>query len=310
MEGRAKWNALLPRDIRNVMPLSSRTVGASLAPVVHDIDARWTMAYAAGLGDTLECYLDTRRRYGVVGHPLFPVCIEWPAVVAARGLPGHEGLTEAERARSVHATHDLLIGRLVRPGDRLTTRLTIVGVERRQPGAYQVMRLDTTDATGAVVCTTWMGSLYLGVDVEGPDHPAADAPPTPAPIAPGTPARAEFRLPIVATAAHVYTECARIWNPIHTDRAFAAAVGLPSIILQGTATLALAVSRVVATEANGDPECVRRVAGRLGAMVPMPSEAVVRIMHRDAMQAGEAVRFEVRTSTGAPAVRDGLVMLG
>jgi acyl dehydratase len=292
------------------MPLSSRTLGASLAPVVHDIDARWTMAYAAGLDDTLECYLDTRRRAGIVAHPLFPVCIEWPAVVAARGLPGHEELTAAERARSVHATHDLLIRRLVRPGDRLTTRLTIVGVERRKPGAYQVMRLDTEDATGAAVCTTWMGSLYRGVDVEGPDRPAADAPPTPAPAAPETPARAEFHLPIAATAAHVYTECARIWNPIHTDPAFAAAAGLPSIILQGTATLALAVSRVVTTEAHGDPERVRRIAGRLGAMVPMPSEIVVRIIERTATPAGDAVRFEVRTANGAPAVRDGLVLLG
>jgi acyl dehydratase len=291
------------------MPLSSRTVGASLAPVAHDIDARWTMAYAAGLGDILECYLDTRRPDGIVAHPLFPVCIEWPAVVAARRLPGHEGLTDTERTRSVHATHDLLIRRLVRPGDRLTTRLTIAGVERRKPGAYQVMRLATTDATGAEVCTTWMGSLYLGVDVEGPDQPAADAPPTPAPLAPETPPRAEFRLPIAATAAHVYTECARIWNPIHTDPAFAAAAGLASIILQGTATLALAVSRVVATEAHGVPERVRRVAGRLGAMVPMPSEIVVRIFERNATPAGNAVRFEVRTATGASAVRDGLVLL-
>jgi acyl dehydratase len=291
------------------MPLSSRTVGASLPPMVHDIDARWTMAYAAGLGDTLECYLDTRRRDGIVAHPLFPVCIEWPAVVAARCLPGHEGLTDAERARSVHATHDLLIRRLVRPGDRLTTSLTIAGVERRKPGAYQVMRLDTTDAAGAVVCTTWMGSLYRGVDVEGPDQLAADAPPTPAPLAAETPPRAEFRLPIAATAAHVYTECARIWNPIHTDPAFAAAAGLPSIILQGTATLALAVSRLVATEAHGVPERVRRVAGRLGAMVPMPSDIVVRVIDRIATPAGDAVRFEVRTATGASAIRDGLVLL-
>ena len=34
---------------------------------------------------------------------------------------------------------------------------------------------------------------------------------------------------------HVYTECARIWNPIHTDLAVARAAGLPGPILHGTA---------------------------------------------------------------------------
>ena len=50
--------------------------------------------------------------------------------------------------------------------------------------------------------------------------------------------RNEIRVPIGAGAAHVYTECARIWNPIHTDTAVTAKAGLPGIILHGTATLA------------------------------------------------------------------------
>jgi len=291
------------------MPLSSRLVGASSVPVTTDVDARWTMAYAAGLGDAAPCYFDTRRTDGVVAHPLFPVCVEWPLVVDARYLPDDGALTPAERMRGVHATHDLIVHRLVRAGDRLTTRLTIVGVERRTPGAYQLTRLETTDASGAPVCTTWMGALYRGVDVDGPDQPAADAPPLPAPMESTAPARAEFRVPIAATAAHVYTECARIWNPIHTDAAFAAAAGLPAIILHGTATLALAVSRVIDAEASGDPARVRRIAGRFGAMVFMPSEIAVRILSRTPTDGGDQVRFEVCNAAGERAVRDGLVVL-
>jgi len=231
------------------MPLTSDLVGSSAPPMTHDIDARWTMAYAAALGDMRPCYTDTRQPGGVVAHPLFPVCIEWPLIVAGRRLPGDDRLTLAEPMRSVHATHDLHIHRPVRPGDRLTTCLTIVGVERRKPGAYQMMRLDTTDASGLPVCTTWMGALYRGVEVEGPDRPAAEAPSEPDPIGADAAARSEIRVPVAANLAHTYTECARIWNPIHTDRAFAAAGGLPDIILHGTATLALAVSRIVETEA-------------------------------------------------------------
>ena len=32
------------------MPLDTAMVGASTAPITHAVDARWIMAYAAGLG--------------------------------------------------------------------------------------------------------------------------------------------------------------------------------------------------------------------------------------------------------------------
>ena len=46
-------------------------------------------------------------------------------------------------------------------------------------------------------------------------------------------------------AAHVYSECARIWNPIHTDKKVARQAGLPDILLHGTASLALSVSAIL-----------------------------------------------------------------
>ena len=295
------------------MPLASQLVGQSSEPLVQEIDARWTMAYAAGLGDTLPCYMDTRGPQGVVAHPLFPVCFEWPLVVAGRS---DDRLTPMERMRAVHATHDLIIHRLVRSGDRLTTRLSIAGIECRTPGAYEVLRLDTTDAAGAPVCTTWMGVLYRGVEVEGPDRPAVDWPPLPRGNVSAA-SHAEVRVPIAATAAHVYTECARIWNPIHTDAAFADAAGLPGIILHGTATLALAVSRVITAEAGNAPQRVSRITGRFDAMVRVPSEIIVRIRSREPTADGDVVAFEVRNAAGEAdgaaegelAVRDGFVVL-
>ena len=119
------------------MPLNAAMVGTSAEPVVHTIDARWLMAYAAGLGETLPCYLDTRRPEGLQAHPLFPVCVEWLAVLGMRDHAGAFGLTAEEALRTVHATHDLVLHRGVRPGDTLTTRATVVGVEQRKPGAFQ-----------------------------------------------------------------------------------------------------------------------------------------------------------------------------
>src|SRR5437773_182346 len=270
------------------MSLNAAIVGVSTDPVVHSIDTRWLMAYAAGLGEMLPCYLDTRRPEGIQAHPLFPVCVEWPAVLALRDQAGTFGLTPEEALRSVHATHDLVIHRSIRPGDRLTTRATVVGVESRKPGAFQMTRLDTLDASGAPVCTTWQGGLFRGVEVLGAGRQATDAPPPPYAVNVSS-ARSETTVPISALAAHVYTECARIWNPVHTDTAVAARAGLPGLILHGTATLAMAISRIVEAEAGSDPARVAQIYGRFGAMVLMPSEVMVRIDARDKCDIGEAV---------------------
>lgn len=291
------------------MPLNSAIVGTSGDFLVHEIDARWTMAYAAGLGDMLPCYVETRRPEDIVAHPLFPVCFEWPALVALHEQDTHATLTPDERVRGVHATHDHVLHRLVRPGDSLITRATVAGIERRTPGAYRVVRLDTTDASGAPVCTMWYGTLFLDVEVEGPDRSPTDAPTPLQPIATGAEVRAEVTVPIAANAAHVYTECARIWNPIHTDAAVAAQAGLPGLILHGTATLALAVSQIVAIETQNQPRRVQRVSARFGAMVLMPSTLTVRILARTTTSQGDIVQFEVRNAEGAAAVRDGYIVL-
>jgi acyl dehydratase len=190
----------------------------------------------------------------------------------------------------------------------LTTRATIVGVERRKPGAFQVMKLDTVDAAGKPVCTTWQGGLFRDVDVTGEDRFPTDAPAAPRAVEVAA-ARAEIKVPISTLAAHVYTECARIWNPVHTDIAVAKRAGLPDLILHGTATLALAVSRVLELEAGNEPERVRRIAGRFSAMVLMPSTITVRILAREPSPDGDIVRFEVRNAEGKLAVQNGLIGL-
>jgi len=288
------------------MPLSSSSVGASTPPVSQLVDARWLMAYAAGIDDPSVAYFDTEA--GVIGHPLFPVGVEWPVVLVARASLGGEELAADERRRGVHATHDLVIHRLVRAGDELTTTATVEAVEARAPGAYEVLRLDTADADGSPVATTRMGSLFLGVDVEGEDAGQLVAPPAPGPT---TGVRlATTPRPIAAHAAHVYTETARIFNPIHTDTRSATKAGLPGPILHGTATLAMAVSEVVRVAADGDPRRVTRIAGRFGAMVVPPTTITIRVHGSVTTPAGaEQVTFTVATDDDELAVRDGVVVL-
>ena len=276
-------------------------VGHSTDAITHDVDARWIMSYAAGIDDRNPRYLDTQANT-VVAHPLFPVCLEWPVILSSRHLPGSETMTAAEGARGVHAAHDLHIYRPIRAGERLTTRATVIGLQRIKPGAAQTTRLDTVDEAGELVCRTYQLGISRNVDVIGAATFCESAPEVPR-LEDSSGDVRRISIPVPATAAHVYTECARIWNPIHTDRVVALAAGLPDIILHGTATLALSVSRLVAHDLGGAAERVREIQARFTGMVPLPSSFTVRGGPRE----GAAIAFDAVARDGAPVLSQGVV---
>ena len=57
------------------MPLDTQIVGQQTEQFEHQVDARWLMAYAAGLDDCNALYMDTSE-HRVMGHPVFPVCLD------------------------------------------------------------------------------------------------------------------------------------------------------------------------------------------------------------------------------------------
>ena len=296
--------------------MTATVLGAQVGPLRQDLDARWLMAYAAGLGERDRRYFDTLAAHGPLAHPLFPVCYEWPAAVAMRDRT----IPAALQPRSVHASHRLVIHRPPRVGDTLLTTARVTDIRPRRSGTLIVTRLETLDAAGARVTTTDYGSVYRGVrpdDLTGisprgealaGDGEASrasavssdEASPSPASAAPGW----QELVTVEATMALVYTECARIWNPIHTDVAVARAAGLPNPILHGTATLALAVSRVVARELGGEPARVAEVHVRFSGMVPLPSSFTVRGRPGD----GRGVGFDAVGPDGRPVLSQGVVI--
>ncbi len=246
------------------------------------------MAYSAALGETDPRYYDTEN--GVLAHPLFPVCYEWPLAQPLRNLPALRPLYP----RLLHAQHDLTIQRRPRAGETLRVSACILSVSQRRPGAFVVFRFEARDGAGELATVTDFGALYRDVEVESPQGKGMDDPPYS-----GVELKSAGTIAVSATAAHVYTECARVWNPIHTDIAYARAAGLPGLILHGTATLALSVSRALQ---GADPAKVRRVRCRFAGMVPMPSTLNVYA----ATTAGE-ISFETRNERGEAVISRGSI---
>jgi len=259
--------------------ISSAIVGREAGPDQQQIDKRWLMAYNAALGEV-----------SAEPHPLFPVCYEWPATQALRKSTGLQEMN----ARLVHAQHDLTIHRLPRE-EKLLVIGRVVACLQRKPGTLVVFRFETRDAKGEPVSTSHYGMLYRGVKLEGGDRSLASVQDPP----PHEMALPEIgAIPVAATAGHVYTECARIWNPIHTDPEYARAAGLPGIILHGTATLALSVSAVLEKMKIE----VRRLRCRFSGMVPMPGTLTVH-----AARVGDEVLFETRIASGEQVIERGRI---
>jgi len=201
----------------------------------------------------------------------------------------------------------------------------VTEVRARRSGTLIVTRFVTTDAAGDPVTTTDYGSVYRGVSMTGVsmtgvasrdvDEPSPRATVSGDPEAPranavlsegasGSPDAVitwHDLVDVPATLALVYTECARIWNPIHTDVAVARAAGLPAPILHGTATLALAVSRALAHDRRGDPSAVAEISARFTGMVAMPSTLTVR--GRDGQD--DSIDFDVANEAGASVLSAG-----
>ena len=237
---------------------------------------------------------------------MFPVCVEWQ--IAGKLRAKHRvTLSQVEAARGVHATQHMIFHRPIRPPMKLSTTASIEGIERRRPGPYEVVKYATVDEHGTPICTTYAGSIYREVAMNGDERPAV-TPSIPVSTERSSKSLAEFTIAIPANAAHIYTECAHIWNPIHTDAAVAAGAGLPAIMLHGTATLALAVAKIIATEVGNDPERVAEIYARFGAMVFMPSEVKLRIVGREKIAGRPAIFFEAISAEGGYAVRDGAVV--
>jgi acyl dehydratase len=263
------------------LKIDSGIVGMQAGAQGIRVDRRWLMAYNAALGAV-----------SATAHPLFPVCYEWDATRALREATGLQELNP----QLVHAQHDLTLHRPPQAGETLATRAKVVAVEQRRPGAFVTIRLEARGAGGDAISTTDYGMLYRGVALDGGARAIEKLEDPP------RHARQLDRIgeiAVAATAAHVYTECARIWNPIHTDPEYARDAGLPGIILHGTATLAFSISTLMTAF---QLKSLRRARCRFAGMVLMPGTLAVH-----ASRGADGIAFETRNERGEAVIERGWI---
>jgi acyl dehydratase len=285
---------------RSDWTVPSASAGFRTVARTYEISVRMAQAYAAGVGDRNPLYFNDDSPQGVLAPPGLVYRLQWNA----RDMPAAP-MGTTPPTQYVHASTDLRFERPLRAGDVITVQGRRIVVMQRPPGVYVVTRFEMRDATGALVATLDDGGMARGARIDGPEISLEDAPPLPRPTGRESDGWSAA-VPIAREAPHVYTECADIWNPIHTERRVALAAGLPDIILQGSATTALAARELVNRIASGDPARLTRLAGQFRAMVIPGQEIRVVCSGTSTGEEGERVAFfEVLNSKGEPAVKGG-----
>jgi len=255
---------------------------------------RWLMAYYAGVGDTHPRNFDDRDpiERPITAHPIFYWALSWPFL---KERLGHELFEEPRPPLSVlqagvHVGEEMTSYRQLQAGDSVYFTCCLYAARQRRRGAVVGVRFDfyrTSDEEK--VLTQWVSIFFIGLRLREKDrrHDSSLAPP-PSPIAHSdtlqvaapTGARGHVVLNIGVLDAHVYSECARIFNPIHTSRRIAEAAGLGHVLLHGTCVLAKCVTAILdnfacqcgsAHRSRPCLRCARRVRRGMSARCFVPS---------------------------------------
>ena len=282
------------------MPVKAGLLGTEFAPCLTEVSARAGLAYAAAIGCRDERYLDDARPAGLEVPGPFCVSLEW-RITGDPAVKSMLGLSAEEAGRAVHAGQATRFCRALRAGEKVKVSGQVTGVRNTRAGALVSTTLKTTGSDDSDVITESVSdAIYRGVAYEGDPHdpPGVSAAGTGPPIA----YENETLFALDRMFPHIYTECASIWNPIHTERRIALARGLPDIIVHGTALWALAWRHL-----DEDLGTVEKLEGRFSAMVIAGTGVVLKRSHP--APGSRTVRFRLDNDAGAPAISDGYAQL-
>ena len=244
-------------------------VGAYTIARTTLLDARRTMAYAAAINDTNPAYFDDLRAEGLRVHPAIAFSLQWNARFQIDREPNVRAAPYG-----VHAETDLKIYQPFQWGDAITTQGRTVARRQIPPGVYSVDRYRMTNSRGELIAELDYNGIIRGGVLDGEDIELEPSEPVPAlPSAGETVWSEEVHIPL--HAGQQYTECADIYNPIHTEPSVAARAGLPGVILHGSATKAMALSTIINRCFDGDANRITRLCGQLRGMVLM--DTTIRI---------------------------------
>ena len=290
------------------MEINSDFVGTALKPYQATVQWRDTMNYAAAVKDDNPRYFDDECPEGIIGPPMFAVAATWPIIENLPEFIESEDFPQELLLTLVHYTEHIQFHRPFTPGQELTIRGRVAAVLPHRAGTRIVTCFEARDQHGQPVFTEHNGGMLRGVQTkDGPR--GAEALPLVPDRQPQDVLRWEQSIPIDPLLPFIYDGCTNIVFPIHTSKKIAHQVGLPGIILQGTATLALAVGEIVRREADSNPRNLKEIHCRFTGMVQPGSDIRLQAYGSKADDQAGHLFFDVINAQGEKAISHGYALL-
>jgi acyl dehydratase len=276
------------------MPIRTDRVGGGLESGTINLTRRMTMAYAAGIGSARPRYFNDEQPDCLMAPPSYCVSLEWRILNDER-FRNILGLSQEEAWRGIHVLQDTRFFAPVRPRHSVSVSGAIEQIRPTRLGAYVqvVLKLEDRTKAGVLSETRW-GVIYRDVETVGAPQGGAADETKQIPIDEHWAHRKVVHIP--ANLSHVYTECAAIWNPIHTERLEARRVGFANPILHGTATWAIVGESLIDSYASGNASRLARLSCRF--KTPVEPGASVTILSRPARASPGCFEFRAENAAG------------
>ena len=146
------------------MPVNTKAIGKTYAPVVYAVGREKVREYARAVGETDPLYLDVEaaRAAGyadVVAPPMFTVVYSAPALGPAILDPE----VELNLALMVHGAQEFEWGPLSVAGDEITTTARVKDISEADGRGYYVFETTSTNQRGEQVCRGTWTNIVRGV---------------------------------------------------------------------------------------------------------------------------------------------------
>ncbi len=293
------------------MPLTidSHLLQARFKDYTTTVSERATKNFAAALHDANSVYFDDLRPDKIVAPPTFPVALTWPIIAHLNDFLEGVSFPQNVLPTIVHTGEQLILHHPVSPGTSLLIRTKIVALLPHKNGTQLFLRFEAFDKENMPVFTEITGALLRNVSCTGPCGGKENLPAPP--VMPPEPSllwkKALFIDPLLP---YVYDGCTDIVFPIHTSRRFARQVGLPDILLQGTATLGLVVREIVSTELKSRPQAVQVIQARFSGMIFPGTEIRLHLFRGKEKQALRDFHFIVLDGDNQAVIKEGFLRAG
>ena len=296
------------------MELDRKFVGTAIKAYKTRVTWRQTTNFAAAIQDANACYLNDECEGGLVSHPLFPVAVNWPIIENISEYIVDKDFPQEVFSTGVHYTEHLILHRLIKPKDRLTINGQIAAILPHRAGCHFIGEFTATDKKGKPVFTEYSGMMLRGVKctkLETPLSSDLSIPEIPRLVSESwqNEPKEIWTKFIEPYLPYVYDGCTNIVFPIHTSQKFAHEMNLPGIILQGTATLAIAVSILLDNLAGGNPSIVKEIYCQFTGMVLPGTEIKIQLFKQLEIKGDQLLYFNVLNEKGKKAISNGFVRL-